>query len=55
LQYVSTSRDVTLFGDPNGSLLFAGKLNWQWLMLLADGDQRELSRVGSRSPDDGCS
>jgi hypothetical protein len=50
-QYVSTSRDKSLFvsrvgpraGTFSGSALFAYKLNWQSVMFVGYGDDRELS------------
>ena len=50
-QYVSTKRDPSLFvstvspraGTFLGSLLFAYKLNWQSVVFLGYGDDRELS------------
>lgn len=49
-QYISTSRDPSLFvsrvgaraGTFNGSALFAYKLNWQSVMFVGYGDDREL-------------
>ncbi len=50
-QYVATTRDPSLYaapvparsGDLSGSLLFAYKLNWQSVMFVGYGDDRELS------------
>jgi hypothetical protein len=51
-QYVSTHRDVGLYLDPTttaregtltGQLLLAYKLNWQSVMFLGYGDDRELT------------
>jgi hypothetical protein len=50
-QYVSTDRDPTLYLNPvaehsgsySGSALFAYKLNWQSVMYVGYGDDRELS------------
>ena len=50
-QYVSTDRDPTLYlspvaehsGNYSGSALFAYKLNWQSVMYVGYGDDRELS------------
>jgi len=51
-QYVSTTRDPTLYttnppphsGDFSGSLLVAYKLNWQSVMYVGYGDDRELTQ-----------
>ena len=50
-QYVSTARDPSLFldavdarsGDFSGSALFAYKINWQSVMFVGYGDDRQLS------------
>jgi hypothetical protein len=50
-QYVSTHRDSSLYLDPtpatsgtfSGSALFAYKLNWQSVLFVGYGDDRELS------------
>jgi hypothetical protein len=50
-QYVSTDRDPVLYrsstsardGTLNGSVLFAYKLNWQSVMFVGYGDDRELT------------
>jgi len=51
-QYVSTDRDVSLYIDPTtiakegtltGQLLLAYKLNWQSVMFVGYGDDRELT------------
>jgi hypothetical protein len=50
-QYVSTDRDPSLYtfdvparsGDFGGSLLFAYKINWQSVMFVGYGDDRELT------------
>jgi Domain of unknown function (DUF5916) len=52
-QYVSTTRAPALYRDPvtaksatlNGSALLAYKLNWQSVMFVGFGDDRELSDV----------
>ena len=52
-QYVSTDRDPTLYLSPvaehsgaySGSALFAYKLNWQSVMYVGYGDDRELSEL----------
>jgi hypothetical protein len=52
-QYVGTSRDPSLFvsrvvahsGAFSGSALFAYKLNWQSVMFVGYGDDRELSEA----------
>jgi len=52
-QYVSTDRDSSLYtfdvparsGDFGGSLLFAYKINWQSVMFVGYGDDRELTPV----------
>ena len=58
-QYVSTDRDPSLYVDAvrpqsrdfGGSLLLAYKLNWQSVMFVGYGDDRELtSRLRSRAP-----
>jgi hypothetical protein len=51
VQYVSTTRDPSLYtfsvaaesGDFNGSALLAYKLNWQSVMFIGYGDDRELT------------
>ena len=53
VQYVSTDRDPSLYvssvsaksGDFSGSALLAYKLNWQSVMFIGYGDDRELSEV----------
>ena len=50
-QYVSTDRDPSLYlhavtahvGDFSGSALLAYKMNWQSVMFVGYGDDRELS------------
>jgi hypothetical protein len=50
-QYVSTDRDPSLFIQPvaahdgtfNGSVLLAYKINWQSVMFVGYGDERELT------------
>jgi hypothetical protein len=50
-QYVSTTRDPSLYlvpvadrsGDFSGSVLFAYKINWQSVLFVGYGDNRELS------------
>jgi Domain of unknown function (DUF5916) len=57
-QYVSTTRDPLLYafpvaprsGDFGGSLLFAYKINWQSVMFVGYGDDRELTSVTSDRP-----
>jgi hypothetical protein len=52
-QYVGTSRDPLLFGSTvvahsgafSGSALFAYKFNWQSVMFVGYGDDRELSEA----------
>src|SRR4029079_3830281 len=52
-QYVSTDRDPALYLNPvpehsgtySGSALFAYKLNWQSVMYVGYGDDRELSEL----------
>jgi hypothetical protein len=49
-QYVDTTRDPTLYtfdvsdksGSFSGSVLFAYKLNWQSVLFVGYGDDREL-------------
>jgi hypothetical protein len=51
-QYVTTERDPSLYtstvapkdGDFGGSFLFAYKLNWQTVMFVGYGDNRELDQ-----------
>ena len=57
-QYVSTTRDPSLYssavdarsGDFSGSALFAYKLNWQSVMFVGYGNDRELSQQGHLEP-----
>ena len=57
-QYVSTTRDPSLYlspvgarsGDFNSSALFAYKLNWQSVMFVGYGNDRELSNLGRLEP-----
>ena len=57
-QYVSTERDPTLFaGDIvahsatfNSSILFAYKLNWQSVLFVGYGDDRELTDASRLEP-----
>jgi hypothetical protein len=58
-QYVSTRSDSALYlsttvapraGDFGGSALFAYKINWQSVMFVGYGDDRELSDVHRLSP-----
>jgi len=57
-QYVSTSRDPALYissvaarsGDFGGSALFAYKINWQSVMFIGYGDDRELSDLNRLTP-----
>jgi hypothetical protein len=57
-QYVSTSRDPSLYtssvearsGDFGGSALFAYKINWQSVMFIGYGDDRELSDLNLLVP-----
>jgi Domain of unknown function (DUF5916) len=56
-QYVSTDRDPSLYidsvdarsGDFGGSLLLSYKLNWQSVMFVGYGDDRELTTVAGDS------
>lgn len=51
VQYVSTDRDPSLYVEPvdpesafmSSSILFAYKLNWQSVLFVGYGDDRELS------------
>jgi hypothetical protein len=56
VQRVATERDPELFADPevapedefvSGSLLFAYKLNWQTVLFVGAGEDRELVAVGA--------
>jgi len=56
-QYVSTDRDQSLYADPtttprsadfSGSALVAYKLNWQSVLFVGYGDDRDLPDNGSR-------
>ena len=57
-QYVSTTRDPLLYlssvadrsGDFGGSALLAYKINWQSVMFVGSGDDRELSEVHVLEP-----
>lgn len=57
-QYVDTTRDPSLYltavdarsGDFGGSALFAFKLNWQSVMFIGYGDDRELSDLHRLDP-----
>ena len=57
-QYVSTTRDPALSlipgsdrsGDFSGSVLFAYKINWQSVLFLGHGDNRELSERRALEP-----
>ncbi len=59
-QYVETERDPTLYADPDdvdrksgffsGSAVFAYKLNWQTVLFLGYGDDRELSDADQLEP-----
>jgi hypothetical protein len=57
-QYVSTERDPSLYletvsarsGEFGGSLLLAYKLNWQSVMFIGYGDDRELTDAGQLAP-----
>ena len=57
-QYIDTTADPTLYltsvnarsGDFSGSALFAYKLNWQSVMFVGYGDDRELSDVRRLEP-----
>jgi hypothetical protein len=59
-QYVSTTRAPVLYRDPvtpksatlNGSALLAYKLNWQSVMFIGYGDDRELSDVNQLEKQD---
>jgi uncharacterized protein DUF5916 len=59
-QYVSTDRDAALFVSPvaprdgtfSGSALFAYKLNWQSVMFVGYGDDREVSDQNRLEPAD---
>ena len=52
-QYVSTDRDPALFARPtpahdgffSGSVLFAYKINWQSVMFVGYGDDRDARRA----------
>jgi hypothetical protein len=53
-QYVGTRRDPTLYssgvarkdGSFSGSALFAYKLNWQTVLFVGYGDNRDLDEAG---------
>ena len=55
-QYVATRRDPSLFasvvarksGSFSGSALFAYKLNWQTVLFVGYGDNRDLDDAGER-------
>ncbi|HEY3885520.1 MAG TPA: hypothetical protein VGL62_09960, partial [Vicinamibacterales bacterium] len=57
-QYVATTSDPSLYltpvsaraGDFSGSALFAFKLNWQSVMFVGYGDDRELSDIRRLEP-----
>ncbi len=59
-QYVETERDLTLYDNPDdfdaesgflsGSAVFAYKLNWQTVLFLGVGDERELSDADRLEP-----
>ena len=59
-EYVETERDPTLYADPagvdsesgffSGSVVFAYKLNWQTVVFLGYGDDRELSDLDQLEP-----
>lgn len=57
-QYIDTTRDPSLYvssvdarsGDFSGSALFAYKLNWQSVMFIGYGDDRELSELHLLEP-----
>jgi hypothetical protein len=57
-QYVSTDRDPSLFIQPiaahdgtfNGSVLLAYKINWQSVMFVGYGDDRELTDLRRLQP-----
>jgi hypothetical protein len=57
-QYVGTTSDPTLYiatvaaraGDFSGSALFAYKINWQSVLFIGYGDDRELSDVRRLDP-----
>jgi hypothetical protein len=57
-QYVATTRDPTLYvdsvaaksGNLSGSALLAYKLNWQSVMFVGYGDERELSDASRLEP-----
>jgi len=57
-QYIGTTSDPTLYmttvaaraGDFSGSALFAYKINWQSVMFVGYGDDRELSDVRRLDP-----
>jgi len=59
-QYVSTHRDSSLYLDPtpatsgsfSGSMLLAYKLNWQSVLFVGYGDDRELSAADVFAPID---
>jgi hypothetical protein len=59
-QYVATTRDPSLYsapvavrsGDLSGSALLAYKLNWQSVMFVGYGDDRELSDTSRLEPRD---
>jgi hypothetical protein len=57
-QYVSTTRDPALYRDPvssrsgtfSGTALVAYKINWQSVLFVGYGDERELSAVHELEP-----
>jgi hypothetical protein len=57
-QYVATTRDPSLYvdsvaaksGSLSGSALLAYKLNWQSVMFVGYGDERELSDANRLEP-----
>ncbi len=59
-QYVETERDVSLYENPedyndesgffSGSAVFAYKLNWQTVLFVGYGDDRELSDADELEP-----
>lgn len=59
-QYVETKRDPSLYSDPDdisaksgffsGSAVFAYKLNWQTVLFIGYGDDRELNEIDELEP-----
>ena len=59
-QYVETERDVSLYANPDdfddetgflsASAVFAYKLNWQTVLFVGYGDNRELSEFDRLEP-----